>query len=192
MAPRTHQWLQDRTWDAPTKGLAWWVYLTEHVHLFVLESQLPHKTVNLLFIMNNQNIKSTILWGSWPLTLINEFILWDKKWICKSRFPHKSIQLFFILAKVRDTLTNLWGIWLLEKRLQKHFVWDDSDFEKWSIHTFLIQILSTPVVFNWNFPRKSEGKCRHYLLSGHCLSSRRDNLAKRVTGVPRSWEIAPT
>ena len=23
MAPRTHQWLQDRTWDAPTKGLAW-------------------------------------------------------------------------------------------------------------------------------------------------------------------------
>ena len=23
MAPRTNQWLQERTWDAPTKSLAW-------------------------------------------------------------------------------------------------------------------------------------------------------------------------
>ena len=23
MAPRTNQWLQERTWNAPTKGLAW-------------------------------------------------------------------------------------------------------------------------------------------------------------------------
>ena len=38
-------------------------YLTESLYQLVLESQLPHKIVNLLLTITNQNIKSTVLWG---------------------------------------------------------------------------------------------------------------------------------
>ena len=31
MVPRPHQRLQDRTWDAPTKGLAWYIMSDEHL-----------------------------------------------------------------------------------------------------------------------------------------------------------------
>ena len=31
----------------------------------LLESQLPHKIVNLLFTITNRNIKLTVLWGYW-------------------------------------------------------------------------------------------------------------------------------
>ena len=38
--------------------------LTECINQMVLESQLPHKIVNLLFIITNKNSKLTVLWGS--------------------------------------------------------------------------------------------------------------------------------
>ena len=38
------------------------VYLTQCIDQMVSESQLPHKIVNLLFTIINQNIKLTILW----------------------------------------------------------------------------------------------------------------------------------
>jgi len=37
----------------------------ECIHQLVLESQLPHEIVNLLFTIPNHNIKLTVLWGSW-------------------------------------------------------------------------------------------------------------------------------
>ena len=40
------------------------VYLTECIYQLVLESQLPHKTVNLIFSSVIVNNKLTILWGS--------------------------------------------------------------------------------------------------------------------------------
>ena len=41
------------------------VILFHRMHLLiVLESQLPHKIVNSLFTITNQNIKMTVLWGS--------------------------------------------------------------------------------------------------------------------------------
>ena len=43
-------------------------YLAEWIYQLVLESQLPHKTVNkfvnLLFNITNQNNELTVLWGS--------------------------------------------------------------------------------------------------------------------------------
>ena len=39
-------------------------YLTECIYSLVLESQLTHKIVNLLFTITNSNIKLTVLWGS--------------------------------------------------------------------------------------------------------------------------------
>ena len=40
------------------------VYLAEQfIHQVVLESQLPHKIANLLFTIDNQNIKLTVLVG---------------------------------------------------------------------------------------------------------------------------------
>ena len=38
-------------------------YLTECIYQLVLESQVPHKTVNLLFTIPNENIKLTGLGG---------------------------------------------------------------------------------------------------------------------------------
>ena len=46
------------------------LYLTDCIYELVLESQLPHRIVNLLFTITNQNIQLTILWGSW-LSRIN-------------------------------------------------------------------------------------------------------------------------
>jgi hypothetical protein len=40
------------------------IHLTECVNRMVLESQLPHKIVNLLFTITNQDNKLTILWGT--------------------------------------------------------------------------------------------------------------------------------
>ena len=37
---------------------------TECIYQLVSESQLPHKNVNLLLKITDQNIESTILWGS--------------------------------------------------------------------------------------------------------------------------------
>ena len=39
-------------------------HLTECIYQLVLESQLPHKIVNLLFTITSCNIKLTVLWGS--------------------------------------------------------------------------------------------------------------------------------
>ena len=39
-------------------------HLKECIYQMVLESQLPHKVVNLLFTVANQNNKWTILWRS--------------------------------------------------------------------------------------------------------------------------------
>ena len=38
-------------------------HLTEGIYQLVVESKLPHKTVNLFFTFTNQNNKLTILWG---------------------------------------------------------------------------------------------------------------------------------
>ena len=38
-------------------------YLTECIYQLVLESQLPHKLVNLLFTITYQNIKLMVSWG---------------------------------------------------------------------------------------------------------------------------------
>ena len=38
--------------------------LTECIYSLVLESQRPHKIVNLLFTITNEDIKLTVLWGS--------------------------------------------------------------------------------------------------------------------------------
>ena len=40
------------------------MYLTECIYQLVLESQLPHKIVNMLFTITYQMIKLTVLWGS--------------------------------------------------------------------------------------------------------------------------------
>ena len=40
------------------------VYLTQSVYQLVLESQLSHKTVNLIFQLVIVNNKLTIVWGS--------------------------------------------------------------------------------------------------------------------------------
>jgi hypothetical protein len=37
--------------------------LTEYIHQSILESQLPHKIVNLLFAITNKHIKLTVLRG---------------------------------------------------------------------------------------------------------------------------------
>jgi hypothetical protein len=39
-------------------------YITECIHQLVLESQLPHEFVNLLFILVIVNDKLTDFWGS--------------------------------------------------------------------------------------------------------------------------------
>jgi hypothetical protein len=39
-------------------------YLTECINQLVLESQLLHKTVNLLLTISDENKKLTLLWGS--------------------------------------------------------------------------------------------------------------------------------
>ena len=39
-------------------------YLTKCIHQLVLESQLPHKTVNLVFELEILNNELTILWRS--------------------------------------------------------------------------------------------------------------------------------
>ena len=41
------------------------LYLTQYIYLFVLESQLPHRIVNLIFRFIIGNIRLTILWDSW-------------------------------------------------------------------------------------------------------------------------------
>jgi hypothetical protein len=78
-------------------GTVWnFVYLTRCVHQLVLESQLTHKTVNLIFQLVIVNNKLTILRGSWLSTTnrwkimntfcvkIDKFILRDNI-LCKSR-----------------------------------------------------------------------------------------------------------
>ena len=49
--------------------------LTECIHELVLESQLPHKTVNLIFPSVVVHNRLTILWGSGLLKLINKYIM---------------------------------------------------------------------------------------------------------------------
>ena len=40
------------------------LYLTECIHQLFLENQLTHIVVNFLFIIADENIKLTVLWGS--------------------------------------------------------------------------------------------------------------------------------
>ena len=40
------------------------IYLTECIDQLVLESQLSHEFVNLLFTNTDLNIQLTVLWGS--------------------------------------------------------------------------------------------------------------------------------
>jgi len=40
-------------------------YLTERIYQLVLESTLPHKIFNSSFTISVEDIKLTILWGSW-------------------------------------------------------------------------------------------------------------------------------
>jgi len=55
------------------------VDLTQCIYSLVLESQLPHTIVNLLFAIINQKIKLTFLGGGVDfLKLINKYIMWDK------------------------------------------------------------------------------------------------------------------
>ena len=49
------------TWKLFQVGLS---HLTECINQTILENELPHKIVNLLFTVTDQNIKLTILWGS--------------------------------------------------------------------------------------------------------------------------------
>ena len=41
MAPETTQWLQDRTWDTPTKGLLWIPTLSERESVQAFDSNAP-------------------------------------------------------------------------------------------------------------------------------------------------------
>ena len=50
-------------------------YLTQCVYLLVLESQLPHKIVNLLSTITDQYIKLTVLWRVEFLKLIDGYVL---------------------------------------------------------------------------------------------------------------------
>ena len=45
------------------------------IHEMVLESQLPHRVVNLLFTITNENNKLTMLWGTDFLEPSNRYIL---------------------------------------------------------------------------------------------------------------------
>ena len=59
MAPRTSKGLQERAWDAPTKGLLWIrlraascikeVYLTQRVSKVVLQKSIPPQICQLIF-----------------------------------------------------------------------------------------------------------------------------------------------
>ena len=53
-------------------------YLTKCIYYLVLESQLHHKIVNLLFAIINQNIKLTICGGVDFLKFIETYIVSDK------------------------------------------------------------------------------------------------------------------
>ena len=57
--------------------VGWWgrVYLTERTGSLVLESQLPHIIVNLLFTCTNWSIAVTVLWGVVFRKLIDKHIL---------------------------------------------------------------------------------------------------------------------
>ena len=37
--------------------------MNSYIYIYILESQLPHKIVNLLCTMTNGNIKLKVLWG---------------------------------------------------------------------------------------------------------------------------------
>ena len=50
------------------------------LHLLVLQSQLPHKIVNLLFIPVIVENKLTSLWGSWLSKTHDKYILWVQSW----------------------------------------------------------------------------------------------------------------
>jgi len=69
MAPRTTQWLQERPWNAPTKGLLWIgrrvCYFISHIVFFksFCISQLSHKSVNLSFPINHPKNKLIYLCG---------------------------------------------------------------------------------------------------------------------------------
>ena len=54
-------WRSLRSWRPSPGGVR--SHLTECVHQLVLESQLPHKTVNLLLTITNQDDNLTVLWG---------------------------------------------------------------------------------------------------------------------------------
>ena len=56
----------------------------------VLESQLPHKIVNLLFTITSQNNKLMILWGISLSKSIHEMVL-------ESQLPHKIVNLLFTI-----------------------------------------------------------------------------------------------
>ena len=53
-----------KLWPAQDISEPLQVYLTKCIYQLVLESQHPHKIVNLLFTITNSNIKLTVLWGS--------------------------------------------------------------------------------------------------------------------------------
>ena len=51
MAPRTNQWLQERTWDTPTKGLLWTPALTTR----------PNRTISELRFALTETLKKGYL-----------------------------------------------------------------------------------------------------------------------------------
>jgi len=70
------------------------IYLTQYIYQSVLESQLPHKIVNLAFTITKQNIESTFLGGVDFLKLTNEHIVSDdsvrreyRLWGCEAPPP---------------------------------------------------------------------------------------------------------
>ena len=76
----------NRTCWRPETGVTSKPHLTECIYQLVLESQLPHKTVNLTFQLVIVNNKLTILWGSWLSKTIDGYILWDKT-VVRGRGP---------------------------------------------------------------------------------------------------------
>ena len=59
-------------------------YLIRCVDQLFLESQLPHKIVNLLVTVSNLNNKLTVCGGVDFLKLIDKYIMWDKLAVCTS------------------------------------------------------------------------------------------------------------
>jgi hypothetical protein len=88
---------------APRRRLLRGCYLTQCIHWLILESQIPHKTVNLTFWLGIVSNELTILWGRWLSK--THYILWDEIWGAVSYLRLKSFM--FQLSGFRG-----WGCWV--------------------------------------------------------------------------------